>query len=104
MCSGDGKIDSSLLLIDQIENKIANLTVIKSDKIKIATHPFVASYINQGWFFSSIRYKWEKKFNKTIKVVGDDRLHLLQYSIVKNKSILLFSLKQLKLSLRLSSL
>ena len=83
MCSGDGKIDSSLLLIDQIENKIANLTVIKSDKIKIATHPFVASYINQGWFFSSIRYKWEKKFNKTIKVVGDDRLHLLQYSIVK---------------------
>ena len=83
MCSGDGKIDSSLLLIDQIENKIANLTVIKSDKIKIATQPFVASYINQGWFFSSIRYKWEKKFNKTIKVVGDDRLHLLQYSIVK---------------------
>ena len=83
MCSGGGKIDSSLLLIDQIENKLANLTVIKSNKIKIATHPFVASYINQGWFFSSIRYKWEKKFNKTIKVVGDDRLHLLQYSIVK---------------------
>ena len=47
MCSGDGKMNSSLLLIDQIENKIANLTVIKSDKIKIATHPFVASYINQ---------------------------------------------------------
>ena len=35
MCSGDGKIDSSLSLIDQIENKIANLTVIKSNKIKI---------------------------------------------------------------------
>ena len=83
MCSGGGKIDSSLLLIDQIENKIANLTVIKSDKIKIATHPFVASYINKGWFFSSIKHKWEQKFKKTIKVIGDDRLHLLQYSIVK---------------------
>ena len=83
MCDGGGKIDSSLLLIDQIENKIANLTVIKSNKIQIATHPFVASYINKGWFFSSIRHKWENKFKKTIKVVGDDRLHLLQYSIVK---------------------
>ena len=70
--------------IDKIENKIANLTVIKSNKIKIATHPIVASYINKGWFFSSIRHKWEQKFNKTIKVVGDERLHLLQYSIVKS--------------------
>ena len=66
-----------------LENKIANLTVIKSNKIQIATHPFVASYINKGWFFSSIRHKWENKFKKNIKVVGDDRLHLLQYSIVK---------------------
>jgi ribonuclease G len=83
MCDGGGKIDSSLLLIDQIESKIANLTVIKSNKIQIATHPFVASYINKGWFFSSIRHKWEKKFTKTIQVIGDDRLHLLQYSIIK---------------------
>jgi ribonuclease G len=83
MCDGGGKIDSSLLLIDQIENKIANLKVIKSDKIQIATHPFVASYINKGWFFSSIKHKWEQKFKKSIKIVGDDRLHLLQYSIIK---------------------
>ena len=83
MCDGGGKIDSSLLLIDQIESKIANLKVIKSNKIQIATHPFVASYINKGWLFSSIRHEWERKFKKTIRVVGDDRLHLLQYSIVK---------------------
>ena len=69
------------------------LTYLKEPKCSIlfnlfslgATHPFVASYINKGWFFSSIKHKWENKFKKTIKVIGDDRLHLLQYSIVKKQ-------------------
>ena len=67
MCSGGGKIDSSLLLIDQIkENKLANLTVIKSNKIKIATSLYLLA-INQGWFFSSIRYKWEENLTRQSK-------------------------------------
>ena len=83
MCSGTGEINSSLLLIDQIEHKIENLSESDNNKIHIATHPFVASHINKGWPFSSIRYKWSKKFDKNITVIGDERLHLLQYSIVK---------------------
>ena len=83
MCSGTGEINSSLLLIDQIEHKIENLSKSDNNKIHIATHPFVASHINKGWPFSSIRYKWSKKFDKNITVIGDERLHLLQYSIVK---------------------
>ncbi len=84
LCKSSGKIESSLLLIDQIENKIAQLISSKKYEIKIATHPFVASHINKGWFFSSIRYKWEKKFSRKISVSPDDRLHLLQYSVLKN--------------------
>ena len=85
MCSGNGKIDSSLLLIDQIETKIHNLVLAKTNKIHISTHPFVASYINKkdGWFSSSICKKWSKKFGKQIVVTGDERLHLLQYLVVK---------------------
>ena len=83
MCVGNGKIDSSLLLIDTIENKIKNL-IEKSDngKIRISTHPFIASHINKGIFSKGM--KWSLKFKRIIKIIPDDRLHLLQYSIVKS--------------------
>ena len=85
MCSGNGKIDSSLLLIEQIENKLHTLTEKNKNSICISTHPFVASYINkkEGWFTSSISKKWSKKFNRKITITGDDRLHLLQYTVIK---------------------
>lgn len=51
MCSGNGKIESSLLLIDQIATKISSLIKVQGGNIHIATHPFVASHINKGWFF-----------------------------------------------------
>ena len=85
MCSGNGKIDSSLLLIDQIETKIHNLNKNKKGLVHISTHPFVASYINkkEGWFSSSISKDWSKKFGKKILVTPDERLHLLEYLVVK---------------------
>jgi len=85
MCSGNGKIDSSLLLIEQIENKLHTLTEKNKNSICISTHPFVASYINkkEGWFTSSISKKWSKKFKRKISITGDDRLHLLQYTVLK---------------------
>ncbi len=85
MCSGDGKIDSSLLLIDQIETKLHNLTETHKGDIQISTHPFVESYINkkEGWFSSSISKQWCAKFGRRITITADDRLHLLQYSVVK---------------------
>jgi len=85
MCSGNGKIDSSLLLIDQIETKIHNLTETHKENIHISTHPFVASYINkkEGWFSASISKEWATKFGRKIIITGDERLHLLQYTVVK---------------------
>jgi ribonuclease G len=85
MCSGNGKIDSSLLLIEQIENKLHNLTENHKGNIQISTHPFVASYINkkEGWFSTSISKQWGNKFGKKIHITADERLHLLQYSVVK---------------------
>ena len=84
MCTGNGKIDSSLLLIDQIESKISGLIKTTDTAIRIATHPFVASHINKGWLFSSIRYKWQRKYGRKINIRPDERLHLLQYSVINS--------------------
>ncbi len=85
LCSGKGKIESSILLIQQIENKIESLCENSKSNINISTHPFVASYINkkEGWFSKSICKKWCNKYNRKIEVTGDERLHLLQYSVIK---------------------
>ena len=82
--AGNGKIDSSLQLIDKIENRIFELTKEIKGEIQIATHPFICSHINKGWFFSSIKSKWQRKYSRKIIVSSDDRLHLLQYSVLKN--------------------
>ncbi|MDB0027002.1 Rne/Rng family ribonuclease [Flavobacteriales bacterium] len=84
MCSGDGKIDSSLLLVDEIETKLHNLSETSKGMIHISTHPFVASYINkkEGWFSSSISKDWSRKFGRKVLITADERLHLLQYSVV----------------------
>ena len=84
MCSGNGKIDSSLLLVDKIETKINKLISEQKGPIHISTHPFTASYLNQkkGWFKSSISTKWSKKYKRKILITADERLHLLQYTVV----------------------
>ena len=71
--------------MEQIETKIHNLTETVKGNIHISTHPFVASYINEkdGWFSSSICGQWGKKFDRKVIITADERLHLLQYSVVK---------------------
>ena len=82
MCTGNGKIDSSLLLIETIENKIQKPYSNSKRRNKISFILLLASHINKGIFFTSIRHKWRKKFNRKITISGDERLHLLQYSII----------------------
>ena len=50
-----GKIDSSLQLIDKIENRIFELTKEIKGEIKIATHPFICSHINKGGFLVQLK-------------------------------------------------
>ena len=76
-CKGTGKIEASILLIDEIEQKLAKV-INKSNDIILKTHPFVASYINKGWFKTQ-RKTWSKEFGCKLQVEEDTTYHLLQY-------------------------
>ena len=77
-CGGTGKIKSSLLFTDTLENKI-NLLVNKLGikKFRLHVHPFVAAYINQG--FMSLKRKWQMKYGWGIQVIPNQKLSYLQY-------------------------
>ena len=62
MCTGNGKIDSSLLLIETIENKIHNLIQTQKGEIKIAAHPFVTLILIKEYFSHLSDINGEKKF------------------------------------------
>ena len=77
-CGGTGKIKSSLLFTDTLENKI-DLLVNKMGikKFRLHVHPFVAAYINQG--LVSLKRKWQMKYGWGLQIIPNQKLSYLQY-------------------------
>ena len=82
-CHGTGKVEASILIIDEIEQKLAQASQ-KYNKIILKAHPFVASYITQGWL-KTIRRDWSKKFGCKLTIEKDTTYHMLQYRFLNNE-------------------
>ncbi len=77
-CFGKGKIQSSILFTDTLENKIDYLVnKLKIAKFSLHIHPYVAAYINQG--IVSLKWKWRMMYGFGIKIIPDQSMALLQY-------------------------
>jgi ribonuclease G len=79
-CNGSGKIQSSLLVTDEIKR---DLDFIMSSqrpaKLTLIAHPFVQAYLCKGWFFNSIQMKWWREYKKWIKIQSDNNFALTSY-------------------------
>lgn len=83
-CFGKGKIKSSILFTDQLENKIDNLVnKIGIKKFYLHVHPYVAAYINHG--FISMKLKWKIKYGMGIHIISSQKLAFLQYEFYNDK-------------------
>lgn len=78
-CSGTGKISSSLLLEDEIEKKLLYLVTHQHKNLTIHVHPILHSHLTKGWFFNSIKYKWNRKYKTGIKVLPNNAYHLTEF-------------------------
>ncbi|MBQ7634498.1 MAG: Rne/Rng family ribonuclease [Bacteroidaceae bacterium] len=77
-CMGTGKIKSSLLFTDVLEEKIRQLTSKHSiKKFRLHVHPFVAAYVNQG--FISLGHRWHARYGWGWRIVPNQRLSYLEY-------------------------
>jgi len=78
-CSGTGEISPSILIVEKIDIAIAEL--IDKNKLKrivLRLHPFIATYISNGWLFS-IRNKWQRRYGCKIKIVAISSFDFLEY-------------------------
>lgn len=83
-CFGKGKIKSSILFTDQLENKIDHLVnKIGIKNFYLYVHPYVAAYINQGVL--SLKRKWQLKYGFRIHVIPSQKLAFLQYEFYDAK-------------------
>lgn len=83
-CQGTGKIKSSYLFTEQLENAIARLSVAMGIKaFNLHVHPYVAAYLNQGLI--SIKRRWQMRYGFGIGIVPSQKLSFLQYEIYDNE-------------------
>lgn len=83
-CNGTGKIRSSILFTDRLEDKIDKLVnKIGIKRFYLHVHPYVAAYINQG--IISLKRKWQIKYGLGVNIVPSQKLAFLQYEFYDAK-------------------
>lgn len=79
VCNGTGKINPSILLLDDIKRDLEFIIRSQSpNKLTIHVHPFVSAYLRKG-FFWSILMQWRKEYRRWLRVSVDTKYHMMKY-------------------------
>jgi ribonuclease G len=80
VCNGTGEIQASILLLDEIENDLKYLAEeLNHKKLVLNTHPFVASHLNEGFWWNKLKNKWASKYKVNLKVNPFTSYHYMEY-------------------------
>lgn len=83
MCKGTGKAGPSIVITDEVEQKLNYLVKnVNLKNITLVTHPYIASYLLRG--FPSKRQKWFFKYNRWVKIVEDPTYHFGEYHFLNS--------------------
>jgi len=85
-CGGTGEISPSILLVDRIENALAEVVKKTSGKITIKLHPIVASHLTKGWLFTIAR-RWKRTYKCRIKVVPVSSYDFLEFHFFDSEGL-----------------
>ena len=80
-CGGSGKIRSSYLFVDEIENNLKYLLLDQNeDNVTLQVHPFIYAYLTKG--FISIRRKWKWRYKRNIDIKEVRSFQIMQYNFL----------------------
>ncbi len=86
VCHGTGKIKSSIMIVDDIENHLDYLIHDQNEKkLTLTVHPFIHAYLTRG-LFTSKQWEWFFRYKMWIKIIPVSNYHFLEYHFLnKNK-------------------
>lgn len=77
-CQGTGQIKPTILFTDELERSLAFIVdKIKTRKLILNVHPFVASYLTNGLF--PVYMKWDLRYKIILKIQAVTSYHMLEY-------------------------
>jgi ribonuclease G len=77
-CKGTGEVRPTILFTDDLEKELSFIVnKIKTRKLVLNVHPFVASFLKKGLF--PINRKWNRKFSISLKIQAIPSYHMLEY-------------------------
>lgn len=79
-CGGTGKVQPSILFVDQLENTLRFIIKEQNQKhITLNVHPYIEAYIKKGGLFRSIQWKWYFEHKQWVKVQGASSQGIMEY-------------------------
>jgi ribonuclease G len=77
-CQGTGEINPSILLTDEIEERLQNIKdESKLKRLTLKVHPYIEAYLTRG--IPSKRFKWSLKYGCKLKIVPMISYHYMEY-------------------------
>jgi ribonuclease G len=77
-CQGSGKINSSVLIIEEIERDLEYVIQNRpKTKLSLYVHPFLYAYLRNG--FPSRRMKWYFDFQRWVRIHEQTDFHINEY-------------------------
>ena len=78
-CKGSGEISSSVVLMDELENRLKYLIHnMNMSGITIHVHPYIAAFLTKG-FLKSKRFQWFFKYKRFVKVLAVNSFQFGEY-------------------------
>jgi ribonuclease G len=85
-CNGTGKVQPSILFVEQIENALRFIIKEQAAKdITLCVHPYIEGYLKKGGFLRSQQWKWYFEYKQWVKVISSDSYSFMEYHFLNKE-------------------
>lgn len=82
-CGGTGKVQPSLLFVDQIENTLRFIIKEQNEKnITLCVHPYIEAFIKKGGLLRSQQWKWYFEHKQWVKIQPMSSYGFMEYKFL----------------------